>query len=136
MEQETKKLFIKRTKDLLKIWPIFVLYLVLYITGIGCPIKFITGLSCPGCGFTRSILAIFSLNIKDAFVYHPCFILFPISFVLLYYFKEKRVCKIIGWCLVGIILIVYVYRLFDPNNSIVYFDFSESILYLLFKRVL
>ena len=34
--------------------------ILLYVTGIGCPIKFWTGVSCPGCGMTRAWLAALS----------------------------------------------------------------------------
>ena len=36
----------------------FLIIILLYFTHIGCPIKFITGISCPACGMTRAVLAI------------------------------------------------------------------------------
>jgi hypothetical protein len=36
-----------------------------------CPLKFLTGISCPSCGLTRSFLAFFNGNIELAYQYHP-----------------------------------------------------------------
>lgn len=57
--------------------------LLLYATGIGCPIKFISGISCPGCGMTRAWLAALSGNIRLALAYHPLFWLAPAVVLLL-----------------------------------------------------
>ena len=47
--------------------------LALITVFIGCPFYFVTHIICPGCGITRSFLAFFSLDIKEAFIYHPLF---------------------------------------------------------------
>ncbi len=36
-----------------------------------CPIKLVTGLSCLGCGMTRSVLLVLSGDIQAAFRMHP-----------------------------------------------------------------
>jgi hypothetical protein len=45
---------------------------------VGCPIRWMTHLPCPGCGMTRACLAAFRLDFTDAFRYHP---LFPMIFL-------------------------------------------------------
>ena len=72
-----------RIKDLLLLALLFVaLPLVLHATGIGCPIKFLTGVSCPGCGMTRAWLSALSLDFVHAFAYHPLYWSVPALMVL------------------------------------------------------
>lgn len=55
--------------------------LVLGATGIGCPIKFMTGISCPGCGMTRAWLEALQLHLSVALAYHPLFWAVPLAVV-------------------------------------------------------
>ena len=36
---------------------IALLYAVFSLTGVGCPIKHVTGVSCPGCGMTSAVIS-------------------------------------------------------------------------------
>jgi hypothetical protein len=36
-----------------------------------CPFFYWTGLSCPGCGLTRSLIAFFSFDMGSSFYFHP-----------------------------------------------------------------
>ena len=36
-----------------------------------CPFKYLTGLDCPGCGFQRSVLALFKGDIQQSFSFYP-----------------------------------------------------------------
>lgn len=36
-----------------------------------CPVNYVTGLSCPGCGSQRAIHELLHLNFKEAFAYNP-----------------------------------------------------------------
>lgn len=59
--------------------------LFLYITArLGYPVPCIfnklTGLSCPGCGNTRAVLALLRLDLIGAFTYNP---MFPVEFFYL-----------------------------------------------------
>ena len=56
--------------------------LLLHITGIGCPIKFVTGISCPGCGMTRAWLSALGGRLDLALAYHPLFWIVPPAFAL------------------------------------------------------
>jgi len=67
---------------------LFVLLIVYLIVGklfniyIPCPIHFITGLYCPGCGITRMLFSMIKLDFYQAFRYNPLlFILFFPAFV-------------------------------------------------------
>lgn len=70
-------------RELLLIAGIFAAYaLVLSVLSIGCPIKFLTGLSCPGCGLTRAWTSLLGFHVFDALAYHPLFWLPPIAIAL------------------------------------------------------
>lgn len=72
-----------RIKDLMLLALLFVaLPLVLHVTGIGCPIKFLTGISCPGCGMTRAWLSALTLNFQQALAYHPLYWSVPLIVLL------------------------------------------------------
>ena len=46
---------------------VVILYIFLECFGITCPIKFITGVSCAGCGMSRAWLACLRFDFKKAF---------------------------------------------------------------------
>ena len=112
-------------KDRLKILIIiFVIYLPFHLLHIGCPIKFITGISCPGCGMTRAVLSALTLQFQEAFYYHPLFWLSPIM-IFLYLFEgylKKGIVKISGVLIVSVFLIIYIIRLFILQNDVVKID--------------
>ena len=62
---------------------VVVLYTAMESIGITCPIKFITGISCAGCGMSRAWMAFLQLDIAKAFAYHPLFWLVPIAVIVL-----------------------------------------------------
>ncbi len=100
------------------------LYLFLMVIGVGCPIKFFTGISCPGCGMTRAWLCLLHLDVHGAFHYHPLFIL-PIPAVLLMIFDTKLSKKLYNTAMFTFAVffaIIYTIRLMDPSDDIVVFD--------------
>ncbi|MBN2221358.1 MAG: DUF2752 domain-containing protein [Vallitaleaceae bacterium] len=92
-----------------------------------CVYKNIFGIPCPGCGMTRSYKALLKLDFQQAFYYHPLFFLVPILFLfILVQFcllkKKGKANRWIEWILyimVGLFLVVYVYRmiLFFPHTA-------------------
>ena len=48
----------------------------------GCPIRLVTGVSCAGCGMTRAWLSVLRLDLRQAFYYHPLFLLPPVGAAL------------------------------------------------------
>lgn len=112
---------------ILVITGIVLLYTVLQI---GCPIKFLTGVACAGCGMTRAYAALFQLHIADAFTYHPLFWCVPV--VLLFYIfrdrfrpKTRRVVLILT---IVAFVAVYAVRLIDPGDVIVTVELQEGLI--------
>ena len=125
----------KRTDLVIFAAVVIALYAVSHITGIGCPIKFVTGISCGGCGMTRAITALVSLRVSDAFYYHPL-VLVPPIYCVLYAFRNKigdRRFKIITGVCAFLFVGVYVIRLIDPSDNIVTADITDGIIIKLIK---
>lgn len=118
-------------QDFKAIFAIVLFYAGIELLGVTCPIRFVTGISCAGCGMSRAWLALLRLDISSAFAYHPLFWL-PVPVALLFWFR-RRVPK---WvyrgglgAAAGLFCIVYVVRLFNQTDSIVTFAPAEGILY-------
>ncbi len=88
-------------------------YAVLALLDVTCPIKWLTGVSCPGCGMTRALLAALRLDFASAVHYHPLFWLPPVA--LVGYLVRDRVPKgtqkAALWTACGLLIAAYVLRL-------------------------
>lgn len=90
-------------------------YAVLFALGVTCPIKFITGVSCPGCGMTRAWLCLLSGKFALAFHYHPLVWLPPVALAV-YLFRKKLPKWAVNCSLAvagGLFCGVYLFRLLD-----------------------
>ncbi|WP_457268892.1 DUF2752 domain-containing protein [Pedobacter sp. UYEF25] len=82
-----------------------------------CPFKFITGINCPGCGFQRSIVALFEGNFSQSWFLYPATV--PLMLLFLYAgyrtrfpVKNDRVFLKIFMLIVGNFIVVsYVYKI-------------------------
>ena len=94
------------------------------LAGIGCPIRFFTGISCLGCGMTRAWLSLLQANVVSAFYYHPFFIA-PVLAVFLLKLRSHLNSSVFQFGM-GILcagcVIVYFIRLLSPSNDIVIFE--------------
>lgn len=97
------------------------LELVLHIT---CPIRFLTGISCAGCGMSRAWLSLLRGDIHKAFYYHPLF--WTIPFILIVYFLRNKITVKVLHILEVLIIILFLgtwlYRFTIPNQDIVVFE--------------
>lgn len=107
---------------------IVAIYAVLNLFGAGCPIRYLTGLSCPGCGMTRAALAVMHLEFRKAFYYHPLFALVPLVFALyLFDYKIKPLyVKYIWTFIIALFIVVYFIRLLFFPNDVVSIDISNG----------
>lgn len=97
-------------------------YLLLAASGIGCPIKFVTGISCAGCGMTRAWLALLRLDVRTAFKYHPLFCLPPVALIV-FAMKDKMSKKLYQFLLFTIVMlfgIVYLYRMMGGDQIVIF----------------
>lgn len=109
---------------------IMVFYGVLFMLGIRCPIRFITGISCPGCGMTRALWSALHLDFGSAFSYHalwPLVVAFVICYVVSQY-RNKTIRSEFIWILACIFIVYYLYRLLFMNSEIVVFRPKEGLL--------
>ena len=117
---------------------IFTLTVLLYIvfmtiTGIGCPIRWFTGISCPGCGMSCAFISLLRLDFAAAFRYHP-------MIYLPYYFlgseKTPRRRKLKKFFLAVVIIMfffVWIFRIFH-EDSVVRIDPANGVMIKYLKR--
>ncbi len=109
------------------------------VLGIGCPIHFITGINCPGCGMSRALFRVLQLDFAGAFLFHPLWWLLPV-WALFWFFREstrisRRTYDGFLWCFAILFLAVYLFRLLDPANSLVRAAPREGLILRLITRV-
>ena len=121
---------LNRIEVITSVAAVVVLYVILESFGVTCPIKYITGISCAGCGMSRAWISLLHFNIHDAFMYHPLFFLPPVV-VIVMLLKSKiniKIYKIFMFTMAGAFVIVYLYRMFIGTGDIVVFEPQNNIL--------
>ena len=134
MDNKQKK---DRKELICAVTAVVVLYTAMESIGITCPIKFITGLSCAGCGMSRAWIAFLQLDIAKAFEYHPLFWLPPIAVIVLLC-KSKiniKIYKIFIFTIVLMFAIVYICRLIWSGDDIVVFEPQNNILFRIIRVI-
>ena len=101
----------RRIEVITSVAAVVVLYVILESFGVTCPIKYITGISCAGCGMSRAWISLLHFNIHDAFMYHPLFFLPPI------------------------VVIVYLYRMFIGDGNVVVFEPQNNIVFRIIRKL-
>ncbi len=99
-------------------------YALLESIGITCPIKYLTGISCAGCGMSRAWLSFLHGDIAAAWHYHPLFLTPPLILILPALKKRMNpeIIRMIIFIVALLYGIVYMYRLMIGNGDIVVFD--------------
>lgn len=118
----------KKAKDAVCVLCIIALYTAMSMAGMGCPIRFFTGISCAGCGMTRAWLCVFRLDFVNAFKYHPLFWIVPVV-ALMIIFRHKindRLYKTAVVSMLILLIIVYAIRLINPEDTIVTCDITSG----------
>ncbi len=86
-----------------------------------CPFKKLSGIDCPGCGFQRSVFALFQGNLYQSFHFYPATIPLLILFAMGilntkgYFDKKGLVLKGFIYLTGGIILMAYLHKVFSGN---------------------
>lgn len=130
---------------------IIIVYWIFDLVGIGCPIKYISGISCAGCGMTRAWLSVLKLDFSMAFYYHPLFFIVPIAMLVIMlkynalkiphslYYNEKVALKVYNSILILIVLLfitIYIIRIINPNDNVVVIDIKDGFIGRLFTKVM
>jgi hypothetical protein len=116
---------------------ILIFYLFLNLLHIGCPIKFMTGISCPGCGMTRAVRSALLFDFKDAFYYHPLFLLSPVM-VFLFLFEtyiNPKLNKITWSVIIVLFSVTYIIRLLILKNEVVEIDIASGVVLELLHNI-
>lgn len=131
--------FMKINKSaLISIALIIAVYAVMQCFGITCPIKYITGISCAGCGMTRAWIALLHLDFSTAFMYHPLFFLPPLALIL-FLCRAKLNKKVYYFCwgvILAAFIIVYLYRMIYVHDDIVVFEPQNNIIFRTLRNIM
>ncbi len=139
MRNQLTKFLKSHRQDFLAAATIAAVYIVLFSLKITCPIKFLTGISCPGCGMTRACLCALKFDFVSAFAYHPLWPFLPISAFLLILFTvkgNKKAVAVVVYVFAGAMLIVYLVRIFHCNGDVVVFAPKNGFIYQVVQKVL
>ncbi|MDR2748700.1 MAG: DUF2752 domain-containing protein [Bifidobacteriaceae bacterium] len=94
---------------------VVICFLVAILTfGWYCPFYYITGVPCPGCFATRSLLSLFQFDISKAFYYSaviPFLPLFGAAMIIFYIKDNKKACRIVFYIFATILVGYWIYRL-------------------------
>lgn len=118
----------KLKKYIIPISAIIFFYIFLRLLGIetNCYFKAILGIPCPGCGLTRAYLALLKGNLKEAFYYHPLFIV-PVIVIIYILISKIRKYKNnmkfwLGICALFIVTwIIRMVLLFPSHEPMVFY---------------
>lgn len=116
---------------------VVLLYVVMELLGITCPIRFLTGISCAGCGMSRAWLSLLRLDFAAAVQFHPLFWL-PVPAAALLLFRRRLPRRVFQGGLTlcaALFLIVYLIRLFQPGEIVVFAP-SQGLIWRLASRLL
>ena len=110
---------------------VIAVYAGLFALGITCPIKYVTGNSCPGCGMSRATWAMLRLDFAAAVYYHPlCFAIPPVAIGMMYTYAthRRRAFSAILFGMAGAMIAVYLYRLFFLEQGVVVADLGSGLI--------
>ena len=103
------------------------LLILMHFSGIGCPIKFLTGVPCAGCGMTRAVVLMLHGEMAEAARFHPlCFIMPPAA--ALWFFRDRlprRLLKALSAAFAALFLFIYLFRIIQ-NDPLLTADLSDG----------
>ena len=134
------KSILKRYRDkILLAIAVIAIYVVMFLVGITCPIKYLTGISCPGCGMSRACMSALRMDFSSAFYYHPLWIALPFAATLLIAFKMKKKAlafDITLYACAVIMFVVWLYRMIFAGADVVVFEPQNSIIVKLIRKLI
>lgn len=110
---------------------------LMYLLSLPCPILYVTGIPCPGCGMTRAFVHLVQLDFVEAFHYHPLCFFLPF-FAGVFLFRKRMPRKVYNLCLfivISIFFTTYFLRLFNPTDTVIKIDLSNGLFYRLYTYI-
>jgi len=107
-------------------------YLVMFAFGVTCPIRYVWGVSCPGCGMTRACVSALRLDFSAAFDYHPLWILLlptVIAIAVCLFRKWKRALRAVVTVAALSLCVVYILRMARATGDVVVFEPQNGLLW-------
>lgn len=114
----------ERRNTVLGISAVAVAYVAMEAIGITCPIKFVTGISCAGCGMSRAWLSVLRADFQSAAYYHPLWFM-PVIVLVLVIFRKRIPERVLRGLLIicaAVFLGVYIWRMLFEGGDIVVFE--------------
>lgn len=128
----------KTRQNLSVLFIIALFYLILELVfEITCPIRFLTGISCAGCGMSRAWFCVLRMDFAGAFRYHPLFWILPIGIILFLFWDKipKKIQKILLITACILFLTAYILRMLDTADSIVVFQPEKGAFFSLISQL-
>lgn len=103
---------------------IAILYGIMFLLNVTCPVKWLTGISCPGCGMTRACLSALTLRFPEAFAYHPLWVALPfvlVALAVLHFLKRQKAAQTLLIVSGSVMIAVWLYRICFLEGEIVTF---------------
>ena len=126
----------KRARELLIIFSGLLAYCVIaLLTNMPCPIHWITGISCPGCGMTRGLLHLLRLDFSGAAYYHPMvfYLVIAIPVLVILYLRNLEKPRIVLLYVSAFVMVaIYLYRMIILRSPVLEFAPQNGILPRLF----
>lgn len=134
LTEDRKKFIVSRVEIILGV----AVFAVFCMLTVGCPIKFVTGISCPGCGMTRAVRSLLAGDLAGAFYWHPLWLLLvPLTAYFLFdeYIPKKLSRALLVFFVVSFVG-VYIYRLVFADNLAVTVDIHSGAVVECLKYIL
>lgn len=138
-DDDLKENLIKLTKELLSFSAIvFSMIMIRILTGISCPIWYLFGVPCCGCGMTRATMALLRFDFIRALSFHPLVFFMPIFLILYIYCRLKNInTNNLIYCICISFLVTYIIRMFFiENDPVMYINIKSGMIYKLYHFLL
>ena len=112
--------------------------LIFHALGIGCPIRWLTGIPCAGCGMTRALISFAACHFREAVRFHPLVFAVPPAFLLWVFRRRlpgraKSMLRKAVWAAAGAFIAVYAVRIF-AGDPVLRPDIRSGVLWKLAKE--